>query len=369
LSVTNNPSRPGRPSGKRKFRLIGALAGAAALALAVGACSSGGGGGTSSAATGGGTSSGALTTINIGEVPFYANIPLALGEKVGIFAHYGLQVNLQPASNVNVIIANLHSGHQQLGFVTTPLLLKADEAGQDVKCVAPLGIANNVNTAYPQNAVMVAKNSNITSLAQLAGKTVGMNQLAGSNQLYLQAGVEQAGGDFSSIKLATVPFADMAAALKSGTIQAGFEVQPFITSGEQAGDQRLLADLDSLTSPWTTQCYAATASYISANTALMTRFAHAESQAILYAAAHPSDALAEIATVSGLSAAAAKADVPPSIVYTNDLAPSSIIKYADFMTKYNSLSGPALTQDQVAWMAPGEPATKLLFAAGGKYTG
>jgi NitT/TauT family transport system substrate-binding protein len=351
----------------RNLRLVGALAGAVVLAMAVGACSSGGGGGATS--TGTGTSGGSLTTINIGEVPFFANIPLALGEKVGIFAHYGLQVNLQPASNVNVIIANLHSGHQQLGFVTTPLLLKADEAGQDVKCVAPLGIANNVNPAYPQNAVMVAKGSSITSLAQLAGKTVGMNQLAGSNQLYLEAGVEQAGGDFSSIKLATVPFADMAAALKSGTIQAGFEVQPFITSGEQAGDQRLLADLDSLTSPWTTECYAATTSYISANTALMTRFAHAESQAILYAAAHPSDALAEIATVSGLSAAAAKADVPPKIVYTNDLAPSSIIQYANFMTKYKSLTGPALTQAQVAWIAPGEPATKLLFATGGKYTG
>jgi NitT/TauT family transport system substrate-binding protein len=345
----------------RNLRLVGALTGALVLAMGVGACSSG----TSST----GSSSPSLTTLNIGEVPFYANIPLALGEKVGIFAHYGLQVNLQPASNVNVIIANLHSGHQQLGFVTTPLLLKADEAGQDVKCVAPLGIANNVNPAYPQNAVMVANSSNITSLAQLAGKTVGMNQLAGSNQLYLEAGVAQAGGDFSSIKLATVPFADMAAALKSGTIQAGFEVQPFITSGEQAGDQKLLADLDSLTSPWTTQCYAATDSYLSANKALMTRFAQAESQSILYAAAHPADALAEIATVSGLSAAAAKADVPPKIVYTNDLAPSTIIQYATFMAKYNSLSGPTLTQDQVAWVAPGEPATKLLFATGGKYTG
>jgi NitT/TauT family transport system substrate-binding protein len=164
----------------RNPRLVGALAGAAVLAMTVGACSSGGSSSTSTS-TGTGTSSGSLTTINIGEVPFYANIPLALGEKVGIFAHYGLQVNLQPASNVNVIIANLHSGHQQLGFVTTPLLLKADEAGQNVKCVAPLGIANNVNPAYPQNAVMVAANSTITSLAQLAGKTVGLNQLAGSN--------------------------------------------------------------------------------------------------------------------------------------------------------------------------------------------
>jgi NitT/TauT family transport system substrate-binding protein len=364
MSAADNTGRPSRLPRKRSRRVLAALGGAAALAMAVAACSSGGGNSSNT-----GTSGGSLTTLYIGEVPFYANIPLALGEKVGIFAHYGLNVVLQPSSNVNVIIANLHSGHQQLGFVTTPLLLKADEAGQDIKCVAPLGIANNVNPAYPQNAVMVAANSTITSLAQLAGKTVGLNQLAGSNQLYLEAGVTNAGGDFSSVKMATVPFADMSAALKSGTIQAGFEVQPFITSGEQAGDQKLLADLDSLTSPWTTQCYAATDSYLSSNTALLTRFAHAESQSILYAATHPNDALAEIPTVSGLSAQAAKASVPPKIVYTDDLAPASLIEYANFMTKYHALTGPALTQSDIAWVAPGEPATKLLFATGGKYTG
>jgi NitT/TauT family transport system substrate-binding protein len=366
MSAADSTGRYGRLSGIGNRRRLAALGGAAALALALGACSSGG---STSSGSATGTPSQTLTTLNIGEVPFYANIPLALGEKVGIFAHYGLQVNLQPASNVNVIIANLHSGHQQLGFVTTPLLLKADEAGQDVKCVTPLGPANNVNQAYPENAVMVAKGSNITSLAQLSGKTVGLNELEGSNELYLEAGVTAAGGNFASIKLATVPFADMAAALKSGAIQAGFEVPPFITSGEQAGDQQLLADLDSVTSPWTTDCYAATSSYISANTALLTRFAQAEDQSILYAAAHPSEALAEIGTVSGLSAQAAKADVPPDIVYTDNLAAATLITYADFMGKYHDLNGPALTQSEIAWVAPGTPATKLLFADGGKYTG
>jgi NitT/TauT family transport system substrate-binding protein len=362
--------KSGRLSRIGNRRRLAALSGTAVLALTLAACGSSGS--PSSSATGTsspGTSGQSLTTINIGEVPFYANIPLALGEKVGIFAHYGLQVNLQPASNVNVIIANLHSGHQQLGFVTTPLLLKADESGQGVECVAPLGVANNVNASYPENAVMVAKGSNITSLAQLSGKTVGLNELEGSNELYLEAGMEAAGGNFASVKLTTIPFADMAAALKSGTIQAGFEVPPFITSGEQAGDQRLLADLDSVTSPWTTQCYAATGSYLNANSGLMTRFVEAEDQSILYAAAHPSEALAEIGTVSGLSAQAAKADVPPDIVYTDSLAPGTLVKYADLMLKYQDLKSPVPSQSQIAWVAPGSPATKLLFADGGKYTG
>jgi len=377
MRAADNPGTHGRLSRIANRRRLAALSGATVAVLALAACSSGGSSSSSSTGTStstagaspAATTSQSLTTINIGEVPFYANIPLALGEKVGIFAHYGLTVNLQPASNVNVIIANLHSGHQQLGFVTTPLLLKADEAGQGIECIAPLGPANNVNPSYPENAVMVAKGSNITSLAQLSGKTVGLNELAGSNELYLEAGVEAAGGNFSSIKLATIPFADMAAALKSGTIQAGFEVEPFIVSGEQSGDQKLLADLDNVTAPWTTECYAATSSYLTANTAVMTRFVEAEDQSILYAAAHPSEALAEIGTVSGLSAAAAKADVPPDIVYTDSLAPDTLIKYANLMLKYNDLKSPVPAQNTIAWVAPGSPATKLLFADGGKYTG
>jgi NitT/TauT family transport system substrate-binding protein len=294
---------------------------------------------------------------------------LALGEKVGIFAHYGIKVNLKPASNINVIIANLHGNHQQLGYLSVPLLLKADEAGQNLKCVSRLGPSTIVNPAYPQDAVMVAKNSPVKNLGQLSGKTVALNQLAGSNELLLQAGVSQAGGSMSSIKLATVPFADMSAALKSGTVQAAFEVQPFIKAGQASGDQRLLSNLDPLTAGWTTDCYAATTSYINSHKTVINNFVTAESQSILYAKAHPQDALAEIGPVSGLSPAAAKASVPPKTVFTNNLGPATIIQYGNFMRKFKALSGPTLTQSQVAYVAPGEPATKLLFGPGGKFTG
>jgi NitT/TauT family transport system substrate-binding protein len=357
--VTARQSRRSRAHG----RAILALAAAAALGMLLGACSSSS---TSPAST---AKAPAMVTLDLGEVPFYANNSLALGEKVGIFKHYGINVVLQPEANVNVIFANVESGHQQLGFATIPLLLKADEAGQSLKCVAPMGPANNADRSFPQNAVMVAKGSSIKSLAQLVGKTVALNELSGSNELYLDAGVTAAGGSFADVHLTQIPFADMSAALKSGSVQAAFEVPPFISAGEQAGDQQQLSDLDSLTTPWTTECYAATTSYINSNKAVLTRFVHAESQAILYAKAHPGAANAEIGPVSGLSASAAKATIPPKIVYTNSLAPSTIIKYENFMKRYNDLPGPVLSASQVSWVAPGEPATTLLFATGGKFTG
>ena len=310
-----------------------------------------------------------LTSLSIEDVPFYANAPLALGQKVGIFKHYGLTVSLQTASNVNVILADLHSGLSQLGFATTPLVLNADEAGQDVRCVAPMGPANAVNPAFPQNAVMVAKDSNITSLSQLQGKTVGLNQLAGSNELYLQVGVQKAGGTFSSVKLATVPFADQAAALASGSIQAAFEVPPFIQQGEAAGDQKLLVDLDSVTAPDTTECYVATDGYIGSHKSVIKRFAEAEDQAILYSRAHPAQMKAMISPVSGLSQSSALALVPPKILLTDSLAPASMIDYQNLMVQAKALNGNPLTAKEFTYVAPGTPMKKLLFNKSGKFTG
>jgi NitT/TauT family transport system substrate-binding protein len=312
---------------------------------------------------------GGMTTLKVSSVPFYPNMVLALGQKVGIFAHYGLKVQLEASSDVNVTLADLHSGESQLGFATTPLVLNADEKGQNVKCVAPLGPANVAEQNFPQNAVMVAKNSTITSLKQLEGMTVGLNQLAGSNQLYLDIGVKRAGGNPANVKLATVPFADMSAALQSGTIQAAFEVQPFINAGVNAGETRVLADLDAITVPDTYDCYVATNSYINAHRSVINRFVEAQDEAILYANAHPSEARAEVGPVSGLSEAAAAGTIPPKLVLTDNLAPATMIKYQSLMIQADALNGNPLTASQVSYVAPGTPLRRLQFGKGGKFTG
>jgi NitT/TauT family transport system substrate-binding protein len=310
-----------------------------------------------------------LTTVNIGIVPFYAYAATALGEQKGIFAHYGLNVVLQPASNINIILAEMHSGQVQLGYASTSLLATGDEKGQNVRCVAPVEDADIVIPSYPENAIMVAANSSISSLKDLNGKTVAVNQPGGSNELFLKAAVEQAGGNFSSINITTVPFADMAAALKSGAVDAAFEVPPFIQLGEKAGEQKLLADTDSLTAGLTAQCYMATNGYIQHDNAVLTRFVQAQDQAILYAKAHPALANAEIPKVSGLSAAQAKLAVPPKLVYSDNLEPSTIVKYELFMAKFGYLGGRVLPLDEVAWVAKGTPMKRLYFNTAGKYVG
>lgn len=369
------PERRRRPH--RAPRMIAMAAMVAAAAVAVSACGSSSssnntGGGTNAAASSGGGSSssgsGKLTSVTVSAVPFYANAALGLGEKVGIFAHYGLKANLATAANVNVTLADIHSGHVQFGFATTPLLAGADAKGQDMKCIAPLGPANVANPKFTENAVMVAKGSSITSIGGLKGKTVALNQLGGSNQLYLQIALAKAGLTIDDIHLATVPFADQGAAIKDGKIDAGFLVPPFIHQTEAAGQTQELADLDSLTAPDTQECYVASNGYISSNQATVDNFVKAMNQSILYAQKYPSQFIAEVGPVSGLSGAAAKASVPPDLQLTDSIAPPTMVKYEDLMVKAKALDK-ALPASQIAYVTPGTPMTKLLFANGGKYTG
>ena len=346
-------------------RRLGALAGCLALSGALtGALTTGVGASARPQA-----STQKLTTLDLAEVPFYAYAATWLGQRVGIFRHYGINIVLNPASNVNIILAELHSNQDQIGFTSTALLLSADETGQGVKCVAPLDTVNEPDPSYPANALMVAANSSITSLKQLDGKTVALNQPAGSNQLFLKAAVEQAGGNYSSINVTTVPFADMAAALKSGAVDAAFEVPPFIQTGEKAGEQKMLKDLDYLTAGLTPDCWMATNTYIAHHKGLLTRFVQAQDQSILYAAQHKTAADNQIPYTSGLPASEALAALPPKLVYGDDLAPSTIVQYELFMHRFGALNGKVMPLGQVAWVAKGTPMKKLYFSSNGRYTG
>ncbi|MGA9473636.1 MAG: ABC transporter substrate-binding protein [Terriglobales bacterium] len=310
-----------------------------------------------------------LTTLNLAFSPQFQNMPVALGQKIGIFAHYGVYVNLEVATNVTTILADLQSGQAQLGFVSDAFLLKSNQAGQYVKCVAPMGLANIAVKSFPTNAIMVAANSPITNVKQLNGQTFALNQIGGSESLYTEAAVDAGGGNFSSIKFVSIPFADMAAALKAGTVTAAFGAAPYIEAGEKAGEIKVLEDLDSQTVPWTTQCYGADASYLAGHKTLLDRFAEGMDQSILYAHAHPKQAAAELSFVSGLPTSQAKLSVPPEIDYEDNLAPRTLLNFQAFEQKYGFFHGSPLPLSELAWVAPGTPMKKLLFNDRRQYVG
>lgn len=356
---------PGAGSGKARLRRRDGVARVAAATSALAFL-------TSAGALGGDMTEAnaqSLYSITLAEQPFNGLAATQLGQDKGIFAHYGLKVTLKPVSTVAIITAEVQSGQAQIGYGVLAITDNAIEKGVGVKCVAPVETVAHPIKGYPQGAFMVAKNSSITSPKQLEGKTVGLPALQGPDYLEAKEAVTNAGGDWAKVKTAQIGFADMNAALKSGEIQAANEVSPFIEQGLSTGETKIITNFDTYLAGLTGQCYMASDSFISKNKALVDRFVMAQDQAILFAQAHPTEANAEIAKVSGLPAAAVKGSLPPKIFYSDDLKPQTMVKYEQWQKKWGGLAGPIIPASKLAYVAPGTPMNKLLFNADGKYIG
>lgn len=310
-----------------------------------------------------------LTTLTIGEQPYNGLAATELGQKVGIFAHYGLRIKLAPASSIAVITAEVHSGQVPIGYTVLAILANAAEKGLGVRCIAPVESKPEPISGYPENAIIVAKNSPITSMKQLDGKTLGLVALKGPDYLTAKQFVTQAGGNWSSVKPATVPFADMPAAVSSGEVTAAEEVSPYIEKGVASGKVKVLQDLSANNEGLIRECYMASNSYIASHKSLIDRFVKAQDQSILFAAAHPAKANAEIPTVAGIPASALKGTLPPKVDYSDTLQLASISKYEQWMKKWGGLLGPILPASKLAYVPAGTPMKTLLFNSKGKYIG
>jgi len=207
-----------------------AMVGIAACALAAGvaACSSTGPGvsaGGSSGGSGGSTASGSasLKTIRIGLTnaaitAYSANY--AVGEYLGCYKKLGYQIHVQGYPGPSALLAAFQQGSVDVGvpgsdqYVSFVNTIK--KSGNSLPLMAFYELA------YPFRYGMAVKaGSGITSLQQLAGKSVGIATQSDSSNATLQAVLKQNGMSPTSIKtIATGTGAGSAQALSSGKVSA-----------------------------------------------------------------------------------------------------------------------------------------------------
>jgi ABC-type nitrate/sulfonate/bicarbonate transport system substrate-binding protein len=200
---------------------------ACALVAAVAACSSSGpgvsgGAGTSAggAAAGGSTSA---TTIRIGLTnsaitAYSANY--VVGQYLGCYQKYGYKVSVQGYNGPTALLAAFQQGSVDVGIPGS------DQYTSFVQTIKKSGNSTPLKAfyelAYPfRYGMAVLPGSGITSLSQLAGKTVGIDTESDSSNATLEAVEKQAGLASGSIKtVATGTGAASAQALETGKVSA-----------------------------------------------------------------------------------------------------------------------------------------------------
>jgi NitT/TauT family transport system substrate-binding protein len=258
----------------------------AALALGLSACSSGSS--ASSAASGTGTGSASSgqpeqQNITVGVLPSADSVTVQIAQDKGFFKQQGLNVKVVTETTTNAGTQGLLS--HTMAFTTENYVgMFAQE--QAVKSLNLKIVADDGQSSANLWVMLVPKNSELTSLAQLKGKKVGF-PAPGFNFGSMAADILMAPYHMSSKDFTTVvePFSSAQQALATHQVDAIFTTEPFITVSEAAAGDRVLQDM--LSGPlagFPTSCWGTTASFVQQNPKTVAAFQRAMTAASQVAA-------------------------------------------------------------------------------------
>jgi NitT/TauT family transport system substrate-binding protein len=280
---------PGRPV---RGRLLIAIA-CATLVTALAAC--GGGASSSSASSGPAAQAGSasLTSLSVAyAAPGAGFSDLYVGVADGIFKKYGLNVKIVQVTSNNLVPALLSGSAQIVGGV-------ADDAASAI-----LGGENLEYIALTQGTynLQLWVNKGITSVRDLAGKTVALTTVGSETDFGLTALLQSDGINPSSVsRKFLVTQAEELSAIRSGAAAAGLFQPPNAQSLTKIGGT-VLDNLSNL--PYAVGAYIATSSYATANPGVIAKFIAAEKANLAFLRSNPQQTMAAIQRYNSTSTAA-----------------------------------------------------------------
>ena len=229
-----------------------------------------------------------LDAIKIGTIPIVDTAPVYIAEHRGYFEKYGIDAELVPLQGGASSIDGVVKGHYDFGYANVTSLLVAAEQGKPVTGVA----GGAASTGTPQedfSAVVVAKDSPKHSARDLEGSTVAVNQLQNIGDTTVRASVRKAGGDPDRVRFVEMPFAEMAAALDDGRVDATWVVEPYLREAVSRGSRPIAWNYVDTAPHMTISLYFTTTELAEKNPDLVKRFTSAMRDAQDFANAHPGD--------------------------------------------------------------------------------
>ncbi|MEV8511547.1 ABC transporter substrate-binding protein [Dactylosporangium sp. NPDC051484] len=163
--------------------------------------------------------SGGSNTVRITTLGLCNEIPVYWAQEKGIFAKNNVKVELVKSTGGAAALTALQSGDIELAFTNPFSTMIAISQGIDLKWIATAYETTNVED-QGTNAVAVAKDSGITDAKSLNGKTIGVNEIGGINQIITTQWMTLKGGDPSTVKFVALPFNELASAVASGKVAA-----------------------------------------------------------------------------------------------------------------------------------------------------
>jgi NitT/TauT family transport system substrate-binding protein len=210
------------------------LAAIAALALTITAC-----GGSDTEEPSSSSSGLEKSSLTVGMLPIQDAAQLKVAIDKGYFQAEGLTVEMQMLGGGAEAVPKLQSGNIDLAIGAWVPFFQAKAGGFPLHIVA-----DAFQTASGTHQIIVAKDSPIQSVQDLAGKKMAVNAKKNLATLLVQGTLQPQGVKLDEdSSFVAVPFPNMQAALSNGSVDAAQCVEPFCTGAQQAIGARMIADL------------------------------------------------------------------------------------------------------------------------------
>jgi NitT/TauT family transport system substrate-binding protein len=296
-----------------------ALLSAAALLATTAAC-----GGSGSDPGKGGTDN-----VTAGVIPIVDVAPIYLGKEKGYFSDEGIDLTLQTGTGGAASVPGVVSGQYQFAFGNVTSLLVARDKKLPLK-VLTNGVSSVGVAGKDFGAVVVKKDSAITSAKDLAGKKVSINNLKNIGDTTIKASVRKAGGDPSKVQFVELPFPDAPAALQNNRVDAAWVVEPFLTQAISQGARPVAWNFVDAAPDLSVATYFTSEKMLAEDPDLVKRFARAMNKSLEYADANPDEVRRILGTYTKIPAdVVAKMTLPKFPVEINRTSIETVAKLAE----------------------------------------
>jgi len=177
-----------------------------------------------------------LPLVRVGHVPVTIYAPLFIAVEKGYFEEEGMRVELLPVEGGTENVIQVAAGNFDVaGGGIGAGMLNAVQRGVEFEIVAPL------HTERPPltSPLVVSKerfdSGELTKIEDLKGKVVSTNSKGSATEYWLWRALQKGGLDFPDVQVQGVGFRDVAAALQSGSLDAGILGEPLATLAEDQG--------------------------------------------------------------------------------------------------------------------------------------
>lgn len=273
------------------------------------------------------------TTLRIASNTNMGALPVWTAIDEGIFAKHGLTVKFTQVNNVGILPPQLNKTFD-IALVTPAGAIEAASKGIPVTEVAG---AYTDTVKKPDSFLMVKKGSNITSLSQLKGKTIGALTIAGTLNYATLNMLEKAGVPAASVKVINVDGPQQLAQLQSGRIDAVETLLPFSSQIKSAGGVSLGIPFQSIAPTISVIWWGANPAWASKHANVINKFRASLRDAIKFIKTNPSKAQ---------TIGAKYADLPASLVskamnvdFNPAVRPQDISKWIGILRRFGNFKG------------------------------